>query len=258
MLLTVDIGNSTVCVTGLTRRDGDFAVAFSAKLDTVREQSETEYHARLAALLERQGAKPEALEGTALCSVVPCLDARLCAALRAMTGREPFQLTHGSKTGLTFAVPEPERVGLDRIADAAWAANVLPLPAVTVDMGTATTFSVVDAGGVFCGGAIAPGLETGLRALSARAAQLPELSVSAPECVIGQTTEDCMCIGAVTGAAAMIDGLTARMEETLGASASLLLTGELARCVSPLCRHPHIYEPHLLAEGLALLYTKNR
>ncbi|MCD8001358.1 MAG: type III pantothenate kinase, partial [Oscillospiraceae bacterium] len=94
--------------------------------------------------------------------------------------------------------------------------------------------------------------------LPPRAAQLPALSVAAPYCVIGQTTEDCMRIGAVTGAAAMIDGLTARMEEALGASASLLLTGELARCVSPLCRHPHIYEPHLLAKGLALLYTKNR
>ena len=55
----------------------------------------------------------------------------------------------------------------------------------------------------------------------------------------------------------MIDGLVARMERELGAPATLVLTGGMARFAEPFCTHPHLYEPHLLAKGLLLLYEWN-
>ena len=79
-----------------------------------------------------------------------------------------------------------------------------------------------------------------------------------PKDAIGRNTTACMQVGAVTGAAAMIDGLTARFEAQLGAPAALVLTGGLARYVSPLCIHPHIYDPDLLTKGLVLLYQRNQ
>ena len=66
-----------------------------------------------------------------------------------------------------------------------------------------------------------------------------------------------MASGAAIGAAAMIDGMVARMEQELGAPATLVLTGGMARFAEPFCTHPHIYEPHLLAKGLLLLYEWN-
>lgn len=258
MILTVDIGNTTVSLCGLTKLDGaDYGLVFSAKLDTVRTKSEGEYRAELSGLLRRKGVRPGSVAGVALSSVVPCLDAPIGACIRALTGCKPVRITAGSKTGLTIDVKEPEKVGLDRIVDAAWAAARYPLPAVTVDMGTATTFNVIDEGGVFRGGIIAPGLDTGLRALSARAAQLPEISLRTPDHVIGRDTEECMCSGSVVGAAAMIDGITARVEKELGKPVSLIVTGELARYVTPLCAHALTYDPDLLAKGLMLLYEWN-
>ena len=38
---------------------------------------------------------------------------------------------------------------------------------------------------------------------------------------------------------------------------TLVITGGLARYVEQLCSHPHIYDPHLLSKGLALLYEQN-
>ena len=141
--------------------------------------------------------------------------------------------------------------------DAAYAAANFPLPVVTVDLGTATTFNVIDENKVFRGGVICPGLSTGLRALGERCAQLPQVHLSSPKSAIGVDTEKCMLSGSVLGAAVLLDGITQRIEEELGRPATLVVTGGLAKYVIPLCRHPLTYDPELLLKGLALLYQLN-
>lgn len=73
----------------------------------------------------------------------------------------------------------PDKVGLDRLLNAV-AANVLrPVdrPAIVIDSGTATTVNCVSRGGIFCGGAILPGLEMSAKALHHYTAALPEIPV---------------------------------------------------------------------------------
>ena len=156
-----------------------------------------------------------------------------------------------------MGVPDPHAVGKDRLVDAAYAAANFPLPVVTVDLGTATTFNVVDEDKVFRGGVICPGLSTGLRALGERCAQLPQVHLSSPKSAIGVDTEKCMLSGSVLGAAVLLDGITQRIEEELGRPVTLVVTGGLAKYVIPLCRHPLTYDPELLLKGLALLYQLN-
>ncbi len=67
-----------------------------------------------------------------------------------------------------------------------------------------------------------------------------------------------MLAGAVAGAAALVDGLTARIEEELGRPVTLVLTGGLARYVHGLCRHSCHYDPDLLPRGLACIYERER
>ena len=57
--------------------------------------------------------------------------------------------------------------------------------------------------------------------------------------------------------AVLLDGIAARIEEELGRPATLVVTGGLAKYVTPLCRHPLTYDPELLLKGLALLYQLN-
>ena len=120
------------------------------------------------------------------------------------------------------------------------------------------TFSVVDKQKVFRGGVICPGLSTGLRALGERCAQLPQVRLGVPGQAIGPDTQSAMLSGAVLGAAVLLDGVTQRIEEELGTSATLVVTGGLARYVTPLCRHPLVYDPELLMKGLAMLYQMNQ
>jgi type III pantothenate kinase len=66
-----------------------------------------------------------------------------------------------------------------------------------------------------------------------------------------------MLAGSVLGTAVLIDGLAQRVEQELGRPVTLVVTGGLARYVTPLCRHELTYDPELLMKGLAYLYRLN-
>ena len=248
MIIVIDIGNSSVALSGIRGEQ----VVFTGEVETNRQWGEAEYTAALRPLLEGVSCR-----GAILSSVVPPVTETVRRAAAALLGTEPMLVTDETQTGLVLDVPEKERVGKDRLVDAAYAAANFPLPVITVDLGTATTFNVVDENRVFRGGVICPGLSTGLRALGERCAQLPQVRLNSPKTAIGVNTESCMLSGSVLGTAVLLDGITQRIEEELGRPATLVVTGGLAKYVTPLCRHPLIYDPELLLKGLALLYQMN-
>ena len=252
MILAIDIGNTTVALGGI--KDG--RVCFVAHMDTVRTRTAAEYRIEMEKVFahRRHPEKPIRFEGAVLTSVVPQITGALAECARYYTGKKPVIVSPEIRTGLTMGVPDPHAVGKDRLVDAAYATANFPLPVITVDLGTATTFNVVDENRVFRGGVICPGLSTGLRALGERCAQLPQVRLSSPKAAIGVNTESCMLSGSVLGTAVLLDGITQRIEEELGRPATLVVTGGLAKYVTPLCRHPLTYDPELLLKGLALLY----
>ena len=210
------------------------------------------------------------VRGVVVSSVVPRVTETVkreaeafCRAYNAGGGEEDsgelpvVEITTKSRTGLIFRGIDMSTLGHDRIVDAAWAAANVPLPAVTVDMGTATTFNVIDEGGIFLGGMICAGIRTGLWGLNQRTAALPIPKEREPNGLIGKKTVDCLLSGAYNGSAAMIDGLVSRIEEELGRPVTLVMTGGHAITVRHLCRHEVIYEPNLLHKGLAILFEKN-
>ena len=255
MMLAIDIGNNTVALGGI--KDG--RECFVAHMETVRTRTAAEYRIAMEKVVahRRHPEKPIRFEGAVLTSVVPQITGALAECARYYTGKKPVIVSPEIRTGLTMGVPDPHAVGKDRLVDAAYAAANFPLPVITVDLGTATTFNVVDENRVFRGGVICPGLSTGLRALGERCAQLPQVRLSSPKAAIGVNTESCMLSGSVLGTAVLLDGITQRIEEELGRPATLVVTGGLAKYVTPLCRHPLTYDPELLLKGLALLYQMN-
>ncbi|MBR1937415.1 MAG: type III pantothenate kinase [Spirochaetales bacterium] len=257
MILAIDIGNTTMTYTGLRRKEGGYYVVFNKKVDTIHDKTVSFYRNDIARILKLCGYLVEDFEGVILSSVVPSSSPNFTEALTILFKKPPIIVSIDLDTGLTMDVDAPEKVGHDRLVDSAWAAANYELPAVTVDMGTATTFNVIGKGGVFLGGAIAPGLETGLWALSRRTAQLPEIRQMTPTFSIGKNTVECMEVGSVVGSACLIDGLVKRFEAELGEKVTLVITGWHAKTVEGLCTHDHIFDPDFLPKGLAYLYDRN-
>ena len=130
-------------------------------------------------------------------------------------------------------------------------------PLIVVDMGTATTMTVLDESGALIGGCICPGVKISLDALTERTALLPGLQLDQPRKAIGRNTIDCMRSGIMMGNACMLDGMVRRMEEELGQKATIVITGGIAKFVAPLCKTSMIYDKDLLLKGLAFLYREN-
>ena len=257
MVLSVDIGNSNICIGGLAGA-GLREIAFTTRMVTRPRCTVDEYAAEMKFLLHRMAVDPAACEGVIVCSVVPRLTGVLAAACTRLTGRDALIVSCALDTGLTFKVDEPAKVGRDRIADAAAAAAYYPLPCMTVDLGTATTYNVISENAEFLGGFIVPGVQTSLRAISKGTAQLPPIAPEPPDVLIGRNTVEALNNGAMFGTAAMLDGLAERVQAELGKPLTVIATGGLAPHITPCCRFPVQYDADLLFKGLALLWEKNQ
>ena len=254
MILAVDIGNTHIC---LGTAEGD-SVRQIARLVSDPLRTENEYAVLIRQMLAFEGIGADGFEGAILSSVVPPLTGTMKLAIQIVTGKDALVVGSGIRTGLNIRIDDPAQLGGDLAVGAVAALHECRPPMVILDMGTATTISVINGKGEFVGGAIAPGLGLSITALAERTSQLPDIPVEAPAKCIGRNTIDCMKSGAVFGTASMIDGMIARIEEELGEETTVIATGGLAARVIPHCRHAIRYDGDLLLKGLAVLWQKNR
>ena len=253
MILAVDIGNTNITVGGVQGQE----IRFQARLRTETTKTSDEYAIDLKMLLDIYGVKPAEVEGSIIASVVPQVLNSMKTALKKLLGKTSLVIGPGLKTGLNIRIDNPAQTGADLVVGCVSALRLYQPPLIVVDMGTATTMTVLDASGALVGGCISPGVKISMEALTERTALLPGLQLDQPRRAIGRNTVDCMRSGIMMGAAAMLDGMVARMEEELGCSTTVIATGGIARYVIPLCRTEIHYERDLILKGLAALYKEN-
>ena len=164
----------------------------------------------------------------------------------------------GVKTGLNILMDNPAQLGSDLVANAVAGIHEYPVPLIIIDMGTATTISIVDKNKNYIGGMIMPGIRVSSDTLTQRTSQLPKISLEPPKKLIGTNTIDCMKSGIVHGNAACIDGMVSRIQKDLGQKATVVATGGLAKTIVPLCEAEIILDDALLLKGLNYIYEKNR
>jgi len=254
MIFAIDAGNTHIVAGGLT----DGTVSFVCTLSTDKHKTGDEYAILLNDLLHLRGVDCSAIQGAIISCVVPTLTAKLRAAVEQVTGKKPQLVGPGVKTGLNILLDNPGQMGSDLVCVAVGAKAHYPLPAVTVDMGTATTLGVLDKNGNYLGGAICPSMPLSLEALTSGTSQLPNIELIPPGKVIGRSTVECMQSGYLYGFAAMLDGMLDRIEEELGETPTVIFTGTYTKRIAALCKREGIItDPHLILKGLWLIYEKN-
>ncbi|MBE6934642.1 MAG: type III pantothenate kinase [Ruminococcaceae bacterium] len=254
MILVVDIGNSNVVVGGVEGEN----ILFEARLRTEATKTSDEYCIDLKNILDIYGAKTDAIEGSIIASVVPQVLNTIQTAVMKLTGKKSLVVGPGLKTGLNIAIDNPSQTGADLVVGCVAALREHGAPLIVIDMGTATTMAVLDKSGALIGGAISPGVKISMDALTGGTALLPGLQLDQPKRAIGRNTVDCMRSGIMMGAACMLDGMIDRIEEELGCKTKVVITGGIAKFITPMCRHEMVYDKDLLVKGLAMLYRENK
>lgn len=253
MILAVDIGNTNIVLGGYENG----ALTFSTRVSTDKSLEADQYALELSGILHLYGIPAKSIEGAILSSVVPQITDTVARALRLFAGVEPLRLTQSLPVGVKVAIDHPAELGADLLAGAVAAKARYPLPAIVIDMGTATKLTAVDADGAVQGVSIMPGLFISLNALVSGASQLGGIAAAAPRRAIGKNTVESMQSGVVFGAAGMLDGMIERFEAELGPVKTIVATGGAAGCVVPHCKRAITHVPTLILDGLYEVYRRS-
>ena len=254
MILAIDIGNTNIVVGCID----DEKTYFIERLSTVRTKTELEYAVDLKTVLDIYHIKKTDIEGCIISSVVPQITDIARLAAEKILKKEVMVLGPGVKTGLNIMMDNPGQLGADMVADAVAGLASYPVPFIVIDMGTATTVSVVNDKKQYIGGMILPGVGVSLDALTSRASQLSGISIDAPKHIIGKNTIECMKSGVLYSNAAALDGIVERIEEELGQRTTVIATGGLAKKIVSHCKREIILDEDLLLKGLRVIYEQKR
>lgn len=256
MLLAIDIGNTNIVLGCI--RDEDDQILFAERLSTDHNKTALEYAISFRNVLHIYHLSAKDVTGVIIASVVPPITSLIDQALQKLTGKKAMIVGPGIKTGLNILMDNPAQVGADLIVGAVAGIDQYPVPLILVDMGTATTITVIDRNKNYIGGMILPGLMVSLDSLTSRTSKLPRIGLDPPKKLIGKNTIDCMKSGILYGHASCIDGMVDRIENELGEKTTIVATGGLSGTIAPLCTHTIIHDDGLLLKGLLLIYKKNR
>lgn len=256
MILTLDAGNTQL--SGGVFSENKIILTF--RCATTKGTSSDELGIFLRAVLRENEIDSKLISDIALCSVVPSLNYALIRACVKYFGIEPLMIRSGIKTGLKLRYSNPKEIGADRIA-AAIGAGALKLGRhlIVVDMGTATTVDVITKEKEYWGGAILPGINMMMHALSSGTAQLPSVEIVAPEKSCGTSTVTAIQSGLYYGTLGSIRELIARFTSEVfdGEKPEIIATGGFAN----LFRDDGLFdriESQLVLDGLRIALKLNR
>lgn len=256
-VLLADVGNSRI---KLARLEG-FPDQAAAGLPAIGRRLD----------LDSRTFRPETLErwllaaapGPAVLLVASVYEAaavRLEAAVAEIsaTRHRPIRQRRVEHLDLPLEVhlPEPHRVGIDRLAGAAACRLVRPAntPCVLIDCGTAATVDFLSAEGAFLGGSILPGPQLMARALAEGTSRLPVVAAfeqAAPAPLPGRSTQEAIAAGIGIGILGAIHRLEQEAKAVLGPGTVTVLTGGWRAAVRPALPDA-IEAPDLVLAGIAL------
>ena len=253
MLLAVDVGNT---LTHLGAFEGDDLVEhwrFQSRAGATGD----ELAERIAGLLALRGLDLDEAAAMVVSSVVPPLWIEYEAMASRYLDAPCLTVGPGIKTGMAIRIDNPYEVGAARLVNSVAAYERFGGACVVVDFGTGINFDAVSEAGEYLGGAIAPGVEISLTALTERGARIPRIDLAEPEAAIGKSTRAAIQSGVIFGFAGLIDGIARRFQAELGQGTDFIATGGLASAIVPFCETIDAVDDLLTLTGLRIIWDRN-
>ena len=258
LLLAIDVGNTNIVLGVFDLRQGAVPqLLHSWRIATTRERTADEYGLIFQDLLKHRGVSLSAVSELIIGSVVPPLHPVLETCCHRYFNRRPLWIEPSVNTGLKLSIDNPSELGSDRLANCVGAMDGHGIPAIVVDLGTATTFDVINENREYLGGLILPGIKIAAEALFQRAARLPRVEIVKPDRLVGRNTVQAMQSGLYYGCIGQIDGILERLIQQLP-KATIVATGGLANSVRKESKFIKHVDPDLTLNGLRCIWSLNR
>lgn len=257
MVIIFDIGNTEIDGALFSHIDHTLVTHFP--LGIKPGKTVEAYTRALYGVLNEKQIQVGQIKSAVIGSVVPSETPKLVKLCQAVFHRNPFIVVSDKNTIIPIRYNPPESIGVDRVANAVGALEYYPpAPMIIIDLGTATTFTVVSEIGELIGGAITIGLQTAIKLLHQETAMLPavelnsDIGKSLP--VIGNSTVSNLQSGFYYGFIELVDGMINRMKKELSKPPQVIATGGFSSLIAPASRTIQKVDPLLTLKGLYTIY----
>lgn len=245
MIILIDIGNTNIVISEYTDSIGKIY-----RFQTDKSKSSDEYYIYLKDILK-------SANGIIISSVVPELNNTFKEIFVKYLDIEPIFVGAGVKTGVKIIADNPKETGADLVTGASGAISEYGDDSIVVDMGTATTFTLIQNKAIK-GVVITTGLITQKNALIGGASQLTQFEFKTPKKILGSNTVDCLNSGLLYGHAFMIENIVKEIKRQNNIQdIKVIITGGASTLLKDLFKENYIFDDYLLLKGLVNIYKKN-
>ena len=251
-MIAIDIGNTETTV-GIGNKDGWNSYRFTTRDANTSDELLVLFNSTFELDIETRNQ----ISGSIICSVVPQVTNNMVQAIEKYLESSTIVVGPGVKTGLKVNIDNPKELGPDRIANSVAGYKIAESDVIIVDLGTATTFDVVNSKKEYLGGSIAPGIKIRLDALTSKTASLKSVELDLPKKVVGKNTYEAIQSGLIYGHASMIDSMIEKLLQELGTKPKIILTGGLSKTIQPALNLNASYEQDLTLIGLEEIFNLN-
>ena len=251
-IIAIDVGNSETTI-GVGNSQGWQGYRFTTRKTVTSD----ELLMMFKTIIDNPLIKEGLIEGAIICSVVPEITNSVSEATSRFISKDVLTVGPGVKTGLKVNIDNPKELGPDRIANSIGGYSKASSEVVVVDLGTATTFDIVNTKKEYLGGSIAPGIKISLDALTSKTSSLKSVELETPKNVIGKNTYEAIQSGLILGHTSMIDYMIEKIILESGLKPKIFITGGLGKVIQPLLNIKSKYEEDLTLDGLEEIYKLN-
>jgi len=169
----------------------------------------------------------------------------------------PILLSHQHHLPFEIVYETENTLGLDRIANISGGIKLFPKTSLLIiDTGSCITYDLVNAEGIFNGGAISPGLQMRFKSMNDYSGRLPRLTELSELDFPAASTQGNLSSGVYHGILGEINHFIQISEQSLG-EVKVLLTGGDAKFFELGIKSPIFANPKLTLEGLNEILSHN-
>lgn len=242
MLLTVDIGNTTI-----------FLGIFSNNILLKHKKISTKkylFYKHFKSFFDLW-IKNNKISSIIISSVVPKKTFLIRKIVKKYFKIKPITLKSTMIKNLPMKYNLNE-IGIDRLVNIIAAKKKYGQPLIIIDAGTATTIDVLSKKGEFIGGVILPGIDMLKGALHKKTAKLPLVSLNEPKKLIATNTKEAIQSGLIYGYRHFVSGLVQQIIKELKYIPKIIITGGQNKWLKTICLKSIISET-LTLEGLNII-----
>ena len=229
MLLAIDVGNTNT-VFGIFAK-GENEPKFHKRTVTRPDRTSDELGVFLKGFFREENLESVPISSAVYSSVVPAFNPIVSRMLEDWFKVKPLKVSCEMNLPFIIKYPRPYEIGADRLVNAAAVAAESSENSIIVDMGTATTFCVLNSKKEYLGGVIAPGLKLSMEALTKNTAQLPPIVFQTPERILGNSTIESLQSGFFYGWVGLLEGIIREIKGQYGEDYKVIGTGGLVSAI---------------------------